>query len=262
MPNAMRLLVPANFTDTSLPKRPVWDTDLGADAELMQWMVADEARLTASAGRAAAWADRRTSSPANLAQATAGKQPLIQLTSFNGLGDVKFTASRNDFFASGITHPLAGDFSWVVAFRASATTAQQHLMMVGATNAFANLYIGADERVVFRVGDGGSNNSTCASDVDVAAGQRLVAMCGYDYATKTAFLRVNGVDVPASNTGTRPDISSANPLRVGCRVQGDFGFDGELGEYQVWSANLFATAKAAKRATAAGYMLNRYGLTL
>jgi hypothetical protein len=186
-----------------------WVTLIGTNAHLMQWLVADPIRLTQVSRRASVWQDR-SDNDNHVSQSDAARRPLYQATDSAGMPDLYFQASRADRFLSGITHPVAADFSWICVFKGAVGTVRRHLLSAGAAAGFANLYIESTESVVFRIATTSPGAAVLSSSAGALVNnQPLVALCSYDYATKTPSLRVNGVPGTLSTAGTPGNLVRA-----------------------------------------------------
>lgn len=253
-------------TDPTLPIDPDWDADIGALASQILWLVSDKFRLTLSAGRIAAWADR-SALLGSVAQSGTGRQPLFVQSAFNGLGGARFGYGRPDGFTCTQSLPVAGDFSVATVFSPSDQSADaQRLFYAGnATGSYFVIQITGDGRIQARIGDGTTFASvpTAAGFISTAVDPAAVysVIVSYNYAAKRLSMSINGGAPLTATTAGIPDLASGL-IRVGYDASQAFPFNGLLADLIALGVDVFSADNAGILALLKQYARDRYGLTI
>lgn len=244
----------ANFTGQNLSDY-TWDTIVGANSDVAQWIVPDRSRVTLNGATISVVTDRSTKGQ-NLLQATASLQPIWADNDTATRPVMSFDSG--DYFVSGISMPTSGDFTVIAVMKTASFSGNSRYLFSGGDAGNAGFYvrITADGRFSYWVKGAGGNTGTGLANDNTP---KLV-MLAWDEANKKATLRYNGTEV-SMTTGSISALSNAT-FWVATDPTLAFKFQAKVAEVLVIKANLKDAAKDALFTSAASYYLNRYGLTL
>lgn len=246
----------------ALIKSSDFDSDIGALSSQILWLVSDKFRLTLAGLRASSWADR-SKLAGSVTQNGTGRQPQFVQSAFNGMGGLRFGYGRGDGFTCPQTVSTTGDFSFVTVIAPSDQTgdAQRLIYIGGTTGSYAVLQVTGDGRIQLRVGDGTTFASAAtvpglvSTAIDPTTTFFVVA--GYNYATKTAWISINGGAPIIDTKAGVPDLASG-AIRIGYDANNAFPFNGMVGDIDILSTYLPNPGEAAAMDAFKRYGRSRY----
>lgn len=249
------------FTDSTLPSAIPYNESIGEHANLLQWIVPDDAYVTASANRVSKIISRGTTVN-DATQVTSERQPLRNATGApNNRPSMYFDPSRLDYLVCPSITPVGGSIEWtkIIFAKAFAETTANAFHDAYSCNAVSSTTVG-----IHRFGVRGANTwharvgttSLATVSTPLTPETWQLVMNTWDGTSHTLKINVNG---GSWVTSTVTEAVCEDPeLQISGVGAGGSMFNGYIADVMLWNIDLSKVANAAILATVKQYFRDRY----
>lgn len=260
--NAPALSAPA----AGLPTVRNYSTLIGTDARVKAWFCATDAYLpspmTLSGGRIFSAADRSTNGKVFAPNPTS-RAPLLQANAYNGeRGTAYFQRTRKDHLDLAAAVSVAGSFGMACVLKAPTATDSNSRFVAflgDLSTQWARLGLGVNGSPIFwSVGQSGTSATVNATGY--VADAWTIAIMGWDFPTKTAYLSLDGGLTWGSALNASAPQPASGTLRIGCDNLESFCAEAYVNDLILMEANPQAAANADLLANIRSYYSDAYYL--